>query len=155
MAGRVECSEELRLEVFMPFRLNRLAEAVSTNLSAIYRDRFGLQIPEWRVLVTVGKSEGLTAQQIAFSTRMHKTRVSRAVACLETRNLLVRQTNDADGREITLGLTKAGQRLYAALVPLALQRESQLLSCLSPTEQRAFLHSMTKLELSLELNAVE
>lgn len=153
MIERVVHLDELVLEYFMPFRLNRLADAVSTNLSAIYRDRFGLQIPEWRVLVTVGKSRARTAQQIAMSTRMHKTRVSRAVVSLENRKLIVRLSNDEDGREIPLGLTQAGQRMYAALVPLALQRERHLLSCLSPTERRAFLDAVTKLEISLDLHA--
>ncbi len=153
MIEPLEHPDELYLEAFMPFRLNRLADAVSTNLSEIYRDRFGLQIPEWRVLVTVGKSLARTAQQIASSTRMHKTRVSRAVAALEARNLIARQTNDEDSREMSLELTKAGQRMYATLVPLALRRENQLLSCLSNTERRAFLDAMAKLEVSLELTA--
>ena len=82
--------DTLLLEYFVPFRLNRLAETVSVNLSGIYRNRFGLEIPEWRVLVTVGQREECTAQLVASSTRMHKTRVSRAVASLEARNLVSR-----------------------------------------------------------------
>jgi DNA-binding MarR family transcriptional regulator len=144
-------ADELHLEKFMPFRLNRLADAVSMNLSEIYRDRFGLLIPEWRVLVTVGKSRVCTAQQIVFSTRMHKTRVSRAISSLEARKLVIRESNDDDGREMAIALTRAGQRMVAALVPLALQRESHLLSCLSHAEQQAFLHAVTKLEGALEL----
>src|SRR5271157_4220068 len=72
----------LQLANFTPFRLNRLAAAVSEHLSEIYRERFGLEIPEWRVLVTVGETPDCTAQQVAGSARLHKTRVSRAVASL-------------------------------------------------------------------------
>jgi DNA-binding MarR family transcriptional regulator len=141
----------LRLEDFVPFRLNRLADAVSVNLSEIYRDRFGLEISEWRILVTVGQRGQCTAQFVASSTRMHKTRVSRAVASLEDRELLARTVKQADGREMPLQLTREGRRMYEALVPLALRREADLLSCLSASERRAFLAALSKLESSLQL----
>ena len=143
--------DTLALKDFVPFRLNRLADAVSVNLSEIYRDRFGLEISEWRVLVTVGQRRECTAHYIASSTRMHKTRVSRAVSSLEYRKLLERTSNTEDGREMPLGLTRAGKRMYSALVPLALDRERKLLSCLSDSERRAFLGAMSQLEAALEL----
>src|SRR5581483_9159077 len=87
----------LRLAGFVPFRLNRLAVAVSDHLAEIYRERFGLEIPEWRVMATVGPVHGCTAQHIASSTRMHKTRVSRAIANLVERGLIERAPS-TDGR---------------------------------------------------------
>jgi DNA-binding MarR family transcriptional regulator len=141
----------LRLSEFVPFRLNRLAAAVSEHLSAIYRDRFGLQIPEWRVLVTIGRSADCTAQQIAASTCMHKTRVSRAVAALRQRGLLERASSSRDGRAMHLRLTGAGGRLYTALVPLALARERRLLSCMSGAQRRELLDGLTLLEEALGL----
>jgi DNA-binding MarR family transcriptional regulator len=139
----------LELGKFVPFRLNRLAEAVSQDLSKIYRHRFQLEIPEWRVLVTVGGSRSCTARYIAASTRMHKTRVSRAVASLETRDLIEKDVSARDGRELPLRLSKAGRRVYSALVPQALQRERELLSCLTEPEQRLFAKVLTRLETSL------
>ena len=143
----------LDLPHFVPFRLNRLAVAASEYLSAIYRDRFGLGIPEWRVLVTVGPRRGCTAQDIAASTRMHKTRVSRAVAALARRGWITRAPSTRDGREVRLRLTPAGRRIYAALVSLALERERTLLSALDATRRRAFLEAMARLEAHLGLTA--
>jgi DNA-binding MarR family transcriptional regulator len=145
----------LLLADFVPFRLNRLAEAVSRNLSEIYRRRFGLEIPEWRVLVTVGQRRDCTSQKVAASTRMHKTRVSRAVASLEQRNLIERAQNAADAREMPLQLTKAGRRMYAALVPLALERERRLLSCMKDAQRQEFVAGLSRLEEWLELAADE
>jgi DNA-binding MarR family transcriptional regulator len=144
-------SGTLRLEAFVPFRLNRLADAVSVHLSEVYRDRFGLEIPEWRILVTVGQRRECTAQFVASSTRMHKTRVSRAVSSLEARSLIARTVKEADGREMSLQLTRQGRRMYEALVPLALRREAGLLSCLAPQERRAFLFALGRLEAALGL----
>ena len=90
MSLRVPGELGLELVGFVPYRLNRLAVGVSQHLSDIYRERFGLDVPEWRVMATVGSWHGCTAQHIAESTRMHKTRVSRAVAHLEERELIER-----------------------------------------------------------------
>ncbi len=146
--------EQARIDVvlknFVPFRLNRLAEAVSGDLSEIYRHRFKLEIAEWRVLVTVAQGN-CTAQHIASSTRMHKTRVSRAVSALELRDLIERESEPADARELSLRLSKAGRRLYASLVPQALEREREILSCLDANERRSFLAALTRLEEALGL----
>lgn len=141
----------LQLGDFVPFRLNRLAAEVSEHLSAIYRERFGLDVPEWRVMATVGPERGCTAQYIAGSTRMHKTRVSRAIAHLEQKGLMTRVTSSEDRREMELRLTKAGQRLYAELVPLALERERTLLSCMTKEQLRAFTSGLDRLEIFLGL----
>ena len=136
----------------MPFRLNRLAAAVSQHLSAVYRARFALEIPEWRVMATVGQDLGCTAQHVADSTRMHKTRVSRAIAQLARRGLIERVASERDRRERALRLTRAGRRLYAKLVPLALARERALLACMSGAERRSLLRGLDRLEQLLGLH---
>jgi DNA-binding MarR family transcriptional regulator len=142
----------LELGNFVPFRLNRLASEVSEHLAGIYRERFGLDIPEWRVMATVGPTTaGCTAQYIASSTRMHKTRVSRAIAHLEERGLMTRVTRFDDRREMELRLTRTGQRMYSELVPLALERESILLASLTRDQLRAFTTALDCLETFLGL----
>lgn len=151
MTARAARRGALRLAGFVPFRLNRLAAEVSQHLSVIYRGRFALEIPEWRVMATVGQERGCTAQQVAASTRMHKTRVSRAIAQLRRRGLIERATSAQDRRALELRLSAAGRRTYAQLVPLALARERALLACLSPTERRALLMGLERLEQFLGL----
>jgi DNA-binding MarR family transcriptional regulator len=148
---RLPDAPALQLGNFVPFRLNRLAAEVSEHLAEIYRERFGLDVPEWRVIATVGPERGCTAQYIAGSTRMHKTRVSRAIAHLEERGLMTRAIRSDDRREMQLRLTKAGQRLYAELVPLALERERTLLACMSREQLRAFTTGLDCLETFLGL----
>jgi DNA-binding MarR family transcriptional regulator len=150
-SGKSVTVPELQLSEFVPFRLNRLAAAVSEHLSVIYRERFGLEIPEWRVLVTIGRHAGCTAQQIVQSTRMHKTRVSRAVAALRRRALLESAPGTQDARELHLRLTPSGRRIYASLVPLALARESELLACLGASQREGLMRGIRVLESSLGL----
>lgn len=151
ITARASTTPSLLLANFMPFRLNRLAMGVSETLSEVYKRRFGLELPEWRVIATVGPAWTCTAQHIADSTRMHKTRVSRAIANLVKRGLVERSSNADDRREMELRLTKAGRAMYAELVPLALERERALLSCFTEEELRAFNEGLERLEEFLGL----
>jgi len=151
IAPRAHPTPALLLTNFAPFRLNRLATGVSDHLSAVYKQRFGLEIPEWRVIVTVGPAWSCTAQHVADSTRMHKTRVSRAIASLVKRGLIERTCNADDRREMELRLTSSGRAMYTELVPLALERERALLSCLSEEELRGFNEALERLEEYLRL----
>lgn len=146
LSARVASELSLELAAFIPYRLNRLAVGVSDHLSGMYRQRFGLDVPEWRVMATVGCEHGCTAQHIAESTRMHKTRVSRAIAHLEARELIERASSATDRREREVRLTRAGRRMYAELVPLVLERERELLSCLTKEQLRGFLTAIEALE---------
>ena len=91
MAGsRVACGRRtapLKLEQFLPYQLNVLSSLVSQALSRVYARRYGIGVPEWRVLVTLGQYGVMTGKAIGAHTHMHKTKVSRAVALLEKRKL--------------------------------------------------------------------
>ena len=141
----------LELADFVPYRLNRLAVGVSKHLSDIYRERFGLDIPEWRVMATVGPAAWLHRPAHRGSTRMHKTRVSRAIAHLEERDLMERASSVADRREREVRLTKAGGACMPEARPVVLERERQLLACLTKEQLRGFLIGMEALESFLGL----
>ena len=94
----------------MPFRLNRLATEVSAALSVEYEERYGLDIPEWRVLATLGfRQDACSAQYIAHCTRTHKSTISRAVTALMQRQLVERVANAVDRREFRLRMTRKGR----------------------------------------------
>ena len=130
---------QLDLFRFVPFRLNRLAAEVSAALSSEYRERYGLDIPEWRVLATLGfRNDACSAQYIAHCTRTHKSTISRAVTALMKRQLVERVENEDDRREFQLRMTRKGQALYQKLIPRLLRREQEILSCLSAQERKDF-----------------
>jgi DNA-binding MarR family transcriptional regulator len=127
----------LRLEAFLPYRLNVLAAAVSEGLARVYSERFGLDIPGWRVLATLGQSGPVTSKQIGAHSRMHKTKVSRAVAGLEARGLLRRSPGSRDKREAVVALTETGAAMYREIVPLALAYERAVLAGMPAAEAAA------------------
>ena len=146
--------KDARLDLFgfVPFRLNRLAAEVSSALSVEYATRYGLDIPEWRVLATLGfRNEACSAQYIAHCTRTHKSTISRAVTALMDRQLVERLENEDDRREFALRLTRKGKALYEELIPKLLRREQEILSCLSAQERKDFATLLGKIENSLDL----
>lgn len=143
---------KLDLFKFVPFRLNRLAAEVSAALSGEYRERHGLDIPEWRVLATLGfRNEACSAQYIAQCTRTHKSTISRAVTTLMERALIERVANADDRREFNLRLTTRGRALYEELIPRLLRKERDIMSCLSAQERKDFAALLGKIERSLDL----
>ncbi len=69
---------------------------------------------------------------------MHKTKVSRAVALLEKRKLLVRRANKADMRESFLSLTPAGRAIYEDLAPVAVAFARRFIEAIDPADRAAF-----------------
>ena len=137
---------------FVPFRLNRLAAEVSAELSSEYQQRYGLDIPEWRVLATLGfRDDACSAQYIAHCTRTHKSTISRAVSALMERQVVERVENEDDRREFALRMTRKGNALYEELIPRLLRKEREILSCLSAQERKDFAHMLGKIEKSLTL----
>jgi DNA-binding MarR family transcriptional regulator len=147
-------SNKSRLDLFkfVPFRLNRLAAEVSSALSVEYAARYGLDIPEWRVLATLGfRNEACSAQYIAHCTRTHKSTISRAVTALMKRQMVERVENADDRREFRLRLTRKGASIYEELIPRLLRKEQEILSCLSAQERRNLALLLGKIEDSLDL----
>ena len=126
----------LKLNQFLPYRLVHLAETVSRSFSQIYADTYGIGIPEWRVIATLGEHQTMMARDIGAATSMHKTKVSRAVAALENRGLVLREKNPDDLREQTLKLSPEGQAVYADIVPRALAYSRELQDALTEDQTR-------------------
>jgi DNA-binding MarR family transcriptional regulator len=142
--------ETLELESFLPYRLYRLADAVSREFSRIYKERHGLTRPEWRTLSGLGQRGTMTATELGEQSAMHKTKVSRAVAELERRRWLTRTPDENDRRVEHLALTKAGLAAYREMVPLAKAFESELLGRLGEDERVAIVKGVAAMEKALQ-----
>jgi DNA-binding MarR family transcriptional regulator len=142
----------LDLFKFVPFRLNRLSAEVSQALSSEYQERYGLDIPEWRVLATLGfRNEPCTAQYISHCTRTHKSTISRAVMSLMQRRLVERVEDVDDRRAFALRMTDKGNALYEELIPRLLRKEQGIMSCLSAQERKELARLLSKMEENLQL----
>jgi DNA-binding MarR family transcriptional regulator len=130
----------LKLADFLPYRLSVASNAVSDRVAGVYQARFGLKVPEWRVLAVVSERGGATQSGLVAATQMDKMTVSRAATALVARGLLQRAPA-GDRRTLELRLTPAGEALHAEIAPQALAIETELLKGFSPAE-RTQLHAL-------------
>ena len=129
---------ELILEDFLPYRLAVLSHTVSTTIAKVYEKKFGVSIPEWRVIAILGRFPGLSAVEVADRTMLDKVAVSRAVTKLIKNRRVDRQFADADRRRSILNLSEEGQKVHNEIAPLALAFEQDLLQGISTEDYEAF-----------------
>ena len=130
--------DQTRLADFLPYLLSVTSNAVSDRIADEYRARFGLKIPEWRVMAVLGDSGPRTQRELVGATRMDKVAVNRACKVLEERGLLTRSPNARDGRSHHLELTAAGRGVHGEIMPIALDMEHRLFDPLSADERLQF-----------------
>ena len=143
---------EFQLTRFLPFRLNRLAAEISEQLSALYAERFQIDIPQWRVLATLSAGNDFTAKAIVASTRTHKSTISRAVEALTHRGLIEAVQSQDDKRAYRLRLTSKGRKLFRELEPLVLDFEKKLMDQLGEADGRRLVKAISALEQALGLD---
>jgi DNA-binding MarR family transcriptional regulator len=136
---------QLDLDHFLPYRLSILSNRASDAIARHYSDRFGLSVPEWRVMAVLGQMPGLSARDVAQRTAMDKVQVSRAASSLVEARRVKRDGDEADGRITRLSLTTKGQAIYDEVVPLALHLEEVFLAALTPDERKTLDRLMDKL----------
>lgn len=136
-----ESHSELILEDFLPYRLAILSHTVSGLIARVYDKRFGLTIPEWRVIAIVGRFPGLSAVEVADRTMLDKVAVSRAVTKLIKAERIDREFADADRRRSILTLSEEGRKVHDEIAPLALEMEQDLLHGLND-DQIAMLNTV-------------
>ena len=114
------------LTQFTPYKLALAAQLLSEALARQYRQRFGISIPDWRVLVHLSHSGGASVRDIETSVVMEKSKVSRAASRLEGRGLVAKRPHPEDKRLVHLSLTDAGQAMVAEILPLAQKLQARI-----------------------------
>jgi DNA-binding MarR family transcriptional regulator len=145
----------LNLDDFLPFLLSTSSNAVSNLVAQAYQARFGLNIPQWRLLAVLAESQGLTQQEICDRTIMDKVTVSRAAHALVGRGLIARSPNSSDGRSHVLILSGVGRRLVSDVTPAALAIEQALFDTFNAKEMEVFASLLRRVRTRAEAAANE
>jgi DNA-binding MarR family transcriptional regulator len=137
---------ELKLDEYLPYRLATASSAVSGVIARAYQSRFGLTIPQWRLVCVLASVGRLTQAQLVSRTFMDKVTVSRAAQGLVRRRLVERSDNASDGRSHVLSLTADGRRLFADLAPVARAYEEAVIAQLEPSEVQLLRRLLGRLQ---------
>ena len=142
---------ELHMDSFLPSLIRNLSEGMAHNMSRSITGPFRLTMTEWRIMLQLAEHEALSASDIVAYSAMEKSKVSRAIRNLESRDLVTRQAAKDDLRVKRLTMTETGRKRYQALVPRVLDWEKELIAGLEVSEYRDLLYLLDKLNKRLKV----
>ena len=137
---------KLVLDGYLPYRLSVASNAVSSVIARAYQTRFGLKVPEWRLVTILAEAQDRTQLELVTLTAMDKVTVSRAAQALVARGLAAQRADPRDGRSRRLSLTEEGRRLYAEVAPAALKLEQDMLGGFTESEIDSFKALLRRIE---------
>lgn len=118
------------LNEFLPYQLAVLSSRVSRAFSETYRKRFGITVPEWRVIAHLSQADAVSVREIHARVEMDKSKVSRAASRLEAAGYVSKKTHPGDRRLIELSLTAKGRAVIDQLTPEAHAFEAEVMAAL-------------------------
>ena len=129
---------EFVLEDFLPYQLAVLANRVSDGFSQLYRQKFGISVPEWRVVAHLSQAEKVSIREVYKQVEMDKSKASRAAARLVEAGYVSKKVNADDRRLVELSLTPKGRAMVREIGPMGQAFQARVLDCLQPQQRDHF-----------------
>lgn len=139
--------DKLQLENFLPYHLMVSADLVGQSLAKVYA-RYGLTVPEWRIMAHLQANQTLTPSELGYLTNMEKARISRALVLMTRKQLINRDVDTSDRRVSHLTLTASGEALFNEVEPAVLHWNAQFVNKLGEDTYLAVLDAMKIIENS-------
>jgi DNA-binding MarR family transcriptional regulator len=136
----------LDLNTHIPTKVAVLANRLMRSASRYYRKRYGFGVVEWRLMMCIGQVAETRANCICSETELDKGAVSRSLAVLQRLGLVSIKEDGADSRRNNVALTAKGRALHDEMVPIALDRQSELVADLTQAEIDTFTDVIDRLQ---------
>jgi DNA-binding MarR family transcriptional regulator len=137
------------LDNYIPAFLTFLANKWARSASHLYLKRFGIGIEAWRIVVLLTIEGRMTSNRICQVIGMDKASVSRNLKEMQRIGLVEVTVAPGDARQRLAELTQDGFALHDRMLPLVLEREQRLLSCLSMEERKQLCGLLRRLHANL------
>ncbi len=132
------------------FRVHALASSLFKGAQQFYGTRFGVGIPEMRILSNLGAEGPLTATHLVALTAMDKGLLSRILNTLHARGLVEASAPASDLRRRTWSLSRSGKQMVENLRPIWQQREAVIQAGLSEAERGLLADLLERLFVASE-----
>lgn len=139
----------LDLERYVPALLVFLANKLTAGASTLLRRHFSVGTTEWRIMALLAVEPWITANRVCKVIGFDKAAVSRSVAVLQDKALVLSRPHASDSRSQELALSKGGWRLHDRIILVSLEREERLLSGLKPAEREQLIALLNRLHAKI------
>lgn len=120
--------------MLMSFAANKFTEGASNYFS----DNFGLGTVDWRMLLLLARTPGVTSAEAASTIGVDKGTVSRSVSRLTKSELIQLGELHANGRSRGLSLSPTGRALHDKILQAATVQNNFLMKGFDPDEVAVF-----------------
>src|SRR3954468_15916736 len=110
------------LNALLSHRVLVLSNTLALAAARHYPRRFGVRLPEWRVIDALHAGVEMSANDISRWLRTDKAWVGRSVDRLIRGGYVRRRADPGHGRRLLLSLTAKGRRAYRAVAAAARRR---------------------------------
>lgn len=137
------------LDNYVPALLTHLALKVSGGAAAIYRRQFGVSVTDWRIMALLAGEPWMTAGRVSEMYGYDKAAVSRSLAAMLGKGLIVTRFQGNNRRRQYIALTAAGLKLHDEIVKIALAREAFLVAGLTADERAELVRLLTRMSSAI------
>lgn len=130
---------------FVPYLIYRITSQHNKLLRKRLR-RSGINIARWRVLAVLQDNGRMNISQIVERTIIEQPTVSRIVDQLEREGLAFREICDEDSRFVQVMLTKAGEKAFREIYPVATKHQEQGLQGFTRQEIKTLIGFLERIQ---------
>jgi DNA-binding MarR family transcriptional regulator len=134
---------------FIGYTITDVGRLLRTVFERRVRD-FGLTRAQWLIIARLHRRPGLSQSEIADLLEIEKAPAGRLIERMEAKNWLQRRSDAKDKRINRLFLTNKGNRLHAAIWPIAEATVEDALANLSPEERQRLSGLMARVKMTLQ-----
>jgi DNA-binding MarR family transcriptional regulator len=145
IAGSAEDAELAPITAMMSSRLIVLANLLKRGAILRYKRLAGLSSVEFGLVASLGRRQPMSVISLAEAVGMDKGQISRALAELVARKLVLKAINPKDNREVLVALTRSGLAAHDMIVAGAMERNQRLLEQLDEAEVALLLGHIDRL----------
>ena len=132
------------LDDYLPYLLNRAGARIATSFGEEVRP-LGASLQMWRVLAALRARDGRRMGDLAATTSIEISTLTRLVDGMEQKGLVARRRDGGDARVVTLHATATGRRLTQKILPIAERYETVALEGFSASEAATLKTALRRL----------
>jgi len=127
-----------------------LGARFSRGATAYYRSSWDISTVEWRLLLTLLRTDSLNVGELSDAADVDKAAASRSLTLLQERKLVSVEQTRSRGRAAIAKLTPEGRKLASKLAQASREREARLLRDFSATERACLNDLLLRLSRALD-----
>jgi DNA-binding MarR family transcriptional regulator len=137
------------LDSYLPYLLNRAGSRIASAFGEEMRP-LGASLQIWRVLAALRERDGQRMGELAQTTSIEVSTLTRLVDNMEKSGLVERRRDADDARVVALHATAAGRRLTKRILPIAERYETVALKGFTAAEQDVLKRALRRLYDNME-----